>query len=79
MSGKHFIILVLLVLVIGGAGVAMFKRDTETWTSADSRLGQKVLPGLQISDIAQIHIEHKKDKLNVVDEGGTWRVKERGW
>jgi len=78
MTGKHFIILVLLVVVVGGAGVAMFKRDTESWKGTNSSLGQKVLPDLQISDITQIHIKHKKDELNLVNEGGTWGVKERG-
>ncbi len=78
MNRKHFIFLLALVLVIGGAGVAMFKRDTETWKSSDSRLGQKVLPGLQISDITHIHIKYKKDELNLINEGGAWGVKERG-
>jgi hypothetical protein len=78
MSRKHFIILALLVLVIGGAGVAMYQRDTESWQSADSRLGQKVLPDLQISDISQIHIKHQKNELNVVNQDGAWGVKERG-
>ena len=78
MSQKHFLILALLVLVIGGAGVAMYQRDTESWQSVDSRLGQKVLPDLQISEITQIHIRHKKDELNLVNEGGAWGVKERG-
>jgi hypothetical protein len=78
MSRKHFLILALLVLVIGGAGVAMFQRDTESWKGADSLLGQKVLPDLQISDITLIHIKHKKDELNLVSDGGTWGLKERG-
>ena len=78
MTRKHFIILLLLVLVIGGVGVAMFKRDTEAWKGPDSRLGQKVLPELQVSDVTHIHIRHKSDELNLINEGGTWGVKERG-
>jgi len=78
MTRKHFIILLLLVLVIGGIGVVMFKRDTEAWKGPDSRLGQKLLPDLQVNEITHIHIKHKGEELNLVAEAGTWGVKERG-
>ena len=79
MSRKQFIIFAVLVLLIGGAGIAMFQRDTESWKGPDARLGQRVLPNLQVSEITQIHIKHKKDELNLeLDEKGTWRIKERG-
>ena len=79
MSRKQFIIFALLVLIIGGAGIAMFQRDTDSWKGPDARLGQRVLPNLQVSDITQIHIKHKKDELNLVlDDRGTWSITERG-
>ena len=78
MSRKHFIILLVLVLVVGGAGVVMFRQDTESWKGPDARLGKKVLPDLQVSDITHIVIKHKKDELNLVNENGKWIVKERG-
>ena len=79
MSRKHFVIFAILVLVIGGAGVAVFQRDTESWQGADARLGQRVLPNLQVSDVTHIHIKHKKDELNLeLDDKGVWRVRERG-
>jgi len=77
MTRKHFIILLLLVLVIGGVGVTMFKQDTEAWKGPDARLGQKALPDLQVSDITHIHIKHKKEELNLVNQNGTWSIKER--
>lgn len=78
MTRKQLIILLLLVLVIGGLGVVMFQRDTDAWKGPDSRLGQKVLPTLQVSDIAHIHIKHKNEELNLVYDGKVWGVKERG-
>ncbi len=78
MSRKHVLVLLVLVLVIGGIGVTMFKRDTDAWRGSDSRLGERVLPQLNVSDIAHIHIRHKKDELNIVHQDGVWRVKERG-
>jgi hypothetical protein len=78
MSRKHVLILLVLVLVIGGIGVTMFKRDSDAWRGPDARLGQRVLPNLNVSEIAQIHIKHKKDELTLVNQDGVWRVQERG-
>ncbi|MCC6532064.1 MAG: DUF4340 domain-containing protein [Burkholderiales bacterium] len=78
MTRKHFLILLVLVLVVGGVGVAMFKRDTDAWKGPDSRLGQKVLPNLQVSDVTHVHIKHKNDELNLVLDNNVWGVKERG-
>jgi hypothetical protein len=78
MSRKHVLILLVLVLVIGGIGVTMFKRDSDAWRGPDSRLGERVLPKLDVSNIAHIHIAHKKEELNIVHQDGVWRVQERG-
>ena len=78
MSRKHVLILLALVLLIGGIGVVMFKRDADAWRGPDERLGQRVLPKLNVSDIAHIHIKHKDAELNIVHQDGVWRVKERG-
>ena len=59
MSRKHLVILLVLVLIIGGVGVGMFKREKAAWQGPDSRLGQKVLPDLQVSEITHILIKHK--------------------
>ncbi|HEX6007753.1 MAG TPA: DUF4340 domain-containing protein, partial [Burkholderiales bacterium] len=37
-----------------------------------------VLPKLDVSEIAHIHIKHGNEELNIVHEDGVWRVKERG-
>lgn len=78
MTRKHVLILLALVLVIGGIGVVMFKRDVNQWRGPDERLGQRVLPKLDVSQIGQIHIKHGDDELTVVEQDGAWRVKERG-
>lgn len=77
MTRKHFFILLALVLVIGGVGVSMFKRDSDAWKGPDRRLGEKVLPTLQVADITHIVIRHKKDEMNLLNDGGTWVIKER--
>jgi len=78
MTRKPLVILLLLVLVVGGAGIAVFMRDTQTWKEQESRLGQKVLPDLQVNDVAQVVIRHKQESLTLVNDGGAWGIKERG-
>jgi hypothetical protein len=78
MSRKHVIVLLLLVLVIGGISLYMFQRDAAQWRGPDQRLGQRVLPQLDVSQIAHIRIKHKDDELNIVHQDGVWRVQERG-
>jgi len=78
MNRKNLIILLVLVAVIGGGGVAMFMRDTKTWQAQEARLGEKLLPSLPVADVAQIFIKHKKDELTLVKEGDGWVLKERG-
>jgi hypothetical protein len=78
MTRKHVLLLLLLVLIVGGVGVAMFMRDREAWQGPDARLGERVLPKLDVSQIAQIHIAHGKDTLNIVNQDGVLRVQERG-
>jgi hypothetical protein len=78
MTRKHVLLLLLLVLIVGGFGVAMFLRDQEAWQGPDARLGERVLPKLDVSQIAQIHIAHKNETLTLVNDDGVWRVRERG-
>jgi len=78
MTRKHFFILLLLVLVVGGIGVWMFKADSDAWKGPDARLGQKVLPNLQVSDVTQVHVKYKNEELNLNFDNGVWGVKERG-
>lgn len=78
MTRKHVLLLLLAVLIVGGIGVAMFVRDQEAWQGPDARLGERLLPKLDVSQIAQIHIAHKNDKLTLVNDEGVWRVQERG-
>src|ERR1019366_7234136 len=78
MNRKQFIILLLLVVVIGAAGLAIRKRDQSSWQSTGQSLGQKLLPSLSVNDVAQISIQSGTNELNLVKSGDLWRVRERG-
>ena len=47
------------------------------WKAPDARIGQKVLPGLKISDVAEIALKDASGELHLVRADGGWRLRER--
>ena len=78
MNRKQFIILLVLVAVIGAAGLVVHQRDNNSWQSAGSAIGGRLLPGLAVNDIAQITIKSAAGELNLAKRDNIWRVRERG-
>lgn len=78
MNRKQFLILSVLVVVIGAAGLVVRQRGQTSWQSAGQALGQKLLPELPVNDIAQIVIKSGTNQLNLVKRADLWRVRERG-
>ncbi len=77
MNRKQLTILLVLVAVLGGAGLFLTQRNQETWSSPDAKLGKKLLENFQINDIAQIHLVGDSE-LNILKKDDMWRVQERG-
>ena len=77
MNRKQFIILLVLVVVIGGAGLVIHQRNRQSWQSAGTAIGQKLLPNLAVNDIAQIQIQSGTNILNLARKNDLWRVAER--
>ena len=78
MNRKQFIILLVLVAVIGAAGLMVHQRGSQSWHSADAAIGQKLLPNLPVNDIAQITIQSGTNELHLARRDNLWRVRERG-
>jgi hypothetical protein len=78
MNRKQFIILLVLVAVIGTAGLIIHQRGNSSWQSAGDAIGRKLLPGLDVNDIAQISIRSGTNELNLARRDNLWRVRERG-
>ncbi len=78
MNRKQLTILIVLVALIGGAGLVLFNRQSNSWKPADAKLGQKLFPKLAVNDVAQIHVKQSGAELNLVKQDDAWRVKERG-
>lgn len=77
MNRKQLILLLLVLAIIGGAGLVLFKRNQESWAVPGAKMGDKVLPNFQPNDVAAIHIKGASD-LNLARKNDVWRVQERG-
>ncbi|MEO7300201.1 MAG: DUF4340 domain-containing protein [Verrucomicrobiota bacterium] len=78
MNRKQLLILITLVAVIGGAGLLFLKRQHNSFSPNDQKIGKKLFPNLPINDVAQIQIKQSTNELNLVKKDDLWRVQERG-
>lgn len=78
MNRKQFIILLVLVVIVGVAGLLVRQRSHDSWESNSGAIGQKLLPNLAVNEIAQITIKSGTAELNLAKRDNLWRVHERG-
>ncbi len=76
MSRKQFILVLLALCLIGGAGLALFKRNQKTWNVREAKVGEFVIPDFHPNDVAAIHIKEESD-FRVIRTNGIWRVPDR--
>jgi uncharacterized protein DUF4340 len=77
MSRKQFLAVIAALVVLAAAAAGVVLSDRSAWTTADSRAGQKALPGLQIADVAEIAIRDSSGELHLVRGQAGWSVRER--
>ncbi len=78
MNGKQFGILLALVVVLGGAGLMLFKNNSASWSGGGTAVGQKLLGEFDVNAVAQIAVKHGTNELALVKQGELWRVAQRG-
>jgi len=78
MNRKSFLILLGLVAVLGGAGLALFWQDLISWRNADAKTGAKLFARLPVNDVAQIRFKDGKGEVTLALKDGRWVVKQRG-
>jgi len=78
MNRKSFLILLLLVAVLGGAGLAMFWQDITHYQESGAKIGAKLLPDVKAADATEIRIKDAKGEVTLVSNKGSWSIKERG-
>ena len=77
MNSKQLILLLAALVILGGAGLVMRNHHEESWSTAGSKLGQKILPNFQVNDVSAVHIKGEGD-LDLVKNDDRWLVKQRG-
>jgi len=78
MNRKSFLILIGLLVVLGGAGLALFWQDLSAWRGADAKIGSKVFAKLAVNDVAQIRIVDGKGEVTLAIKDKRWVVRQRG-
>ena len=77
MNRKQFILVLLALCIIGGAGLALFKRNQSTWNVREAKVGELVFPDFKANDVAAIHVKGQQDFWIVRTNDGTWSVPAR--
>ncbi|MGH8648384.1 MAG: hypothetical protein ACREUP_03620, partial [Burkholderiales bacterium] len=78
MSRKHFLYLVIALVVLGGAGLALVWQDIAAYRASGAKIGAKLLPGLKIADVAEVRLQSPKHQATLARKEKNWVVQERG-
>ena len=76
MNKKQLFLVIVLGLVLGGAGLYTY-RQHQTPTQ-DTKMGTKLLGDFDVNTVAGLRIQSASNVLNVARTGDTWTVQERG-
>ena len=78
MNRKQLLILLVLVAVVGGAGLLLQQKNQTAWHSADKTIGRKLLGNnFPVNDVALIAIKQATNELDLAKKDNLWRVRQR--
>jgi hypothetical protein len=78
MNRKQFLILVIALLVLGGAGIAVVRQDIAAYRASGAKIGAPLLPKFKLADVAQVKLKDAKAQATLVRKETGWVVRERG-
>ena len=78
MNRKQFLILIIVLAVLGGAGLALVWQDVADYRASGARIGAKLLPDLKIADVAELRLQDAKQQVTLARTEKGWVVRERG-
>lgn len=76
MNRKQFILLLVLVLIVGGASLAVRRHSASSWEGSGSRSG-KVLGDFALNNVAKVVIQTSDAALTLEKKNDAWVVRER--
>lgn len=77
MNRNQLMLLVVALVVLGGAGLFLLQRNQQSWTESEAQIGQKLFKDYKLNDIAAIDIKGDTD-LTLERKDTGWCVKQRG-
>jgi hypothetical protein len=78
MSRKQFLWLMLAVVVMCGAGFALFWQDLTAYRDSGAKIGAQLLPQMKISDVAKMRLQDATGEVTLAVKDKVWRVEQRG-
>ncbi len=76
MNRKAFLTLLILLIVLGGAGLVVFWQDLAAWRTG-AKIGAKPFAGLRPDAVAKMQFTDVKGSATLQIKDGRWVVKER--
>src|SRR5882757_3087957 len=78
MNRKQLALLVVVLVILGGAGILIQNNRNNASNSGEAGAGKKLLGDkFPINDVAHIVVKGDTNELNLVKKDDVWRVKER--
>lgn len=77
MNRKQFLWLMLVVVLLGGAGLALFWQDITAYRDSGAKIGARLMPALKISDVAKMRLQDADHEVTLVIKDKVWRVEQR--
>ena len=77
MNRKQFLMVLVALAIVGGAGLVLIHRNQQGWMVHEANAGDPVLPGFQMDNVAVIHVQGDGNDFHVVHTNDVWRVRER--
>lgn len=78
MNRKQFLILMIALVVLGGAGLALFWQDIAAYRTAGAKIGAPLLKNVKVADVASVHLEDATQEATLVRKENHWVVQQRG-
>ena len=78
MNRKQFLLLLIALVVLGGAGFALFWQDIAAYRASGAKIGAKLLPEFRIADVTQMRLQDAKTQATLARKDTGWVVEERG-
>ena len=78
MNRKQFLWLMLAVVIMCGAGFALFWKDLTAYRDSGAKIGAQLLPQMKVSDVAKLRLQDATGEVTLAVKDKVWRVEQRG-